>query len=266
MFHLRKIIIMTLIFLSLYAELAAHDLQIHTHETREEITGALFLSIAHTAQPNLTVPHPALAVAEKAYSDGKITESDVDALLQVMLLEYSSHFMRENYRYLMKTHAKSLLLPLFKQARKRVASIKWRSAYEIYQHAEEQTHLHLKNAWHSAWQHYPHWAAGVSYRMEMVEKPIDPAILKFEYEQIFIEAQKGLRPAMLLFAHHYKNGQNLEKSPFKSLFWFQMAAWEGAGVENEIERLAVLVSESEKQKIQSMMNVNEFPDLWVQKQ
>jgi hypothetical protein len=225
-------------------------------------TDELF-SEATQSERKVTLPHPVLVKAITAYKDEKLPQADFQALLQLMFLEYSPAFMRANIFFFENEGGHEKLLKELEKARKEVVSVRWKPVYEIYKYEKKIKHHDLSSAWHIAWQRYPSWADLIRYRMDIVQENIDRATLEFQYEQIFREAQIGLRPAMLFLADHFERGFNLEKSVFKSVFWLLMAQWEGADVKQQLERLSPRLSDNNLQKIKNMIKENKYPDVMV---
>lgn len=231
----------------------------------EENTDKLFME-ATRSESKVSVPHPVLKKAMIAHEVGKLNDTDLQNLLQLLFLEYSPAYMRANIHFLENEGRNDHILNELEKARKEVVSIRWKSVFEIYAYAQTVKNKHLNSAWHSAWQKYPEWKGRVQYRMDIVLHKVDKGTLEFEYEQLFREAQIGLRPAMLYLADHFARGVNLEKSAFKSAFWLYAAQWEGADVNKPLKRLSHLLSKEEIQTIKKMIKENKYPDVMIMPQ
>jgi len=212
-------------------------------------------------EKKVDIPHPVFEKVMSAYSKGDLTNIDMQDLLQTMFLKYSPAYMRANILFLEKKDGNEKILGQLDEARKQVVSIRWKPVYEIYKYAQEIKNCDLNSAWHKAWQTYPSWAGLYQYRIDLVNEKIDAATLEFEYEQLYLQAQKGLRPAMLMLADHYERGFNLEKSAFNSAFWLYQAQWEGAEIDNGLARLKQSLKDEDISKIKQMIKENKYPDL-----
>lgn len=216
---------------------------------------------ATKSERKVSVPHPVLKKAMIAHEAGELLDADLQELLQLMFLEYSPAYMQANILFLETEGGHKNLLNELDTARAKVVSIRWESVSQIYDYAQTVKNKHLKSAWHSAWQKYPAWRGAVQYRMDIVLHNVDQATIEFEYEQIFREAQIGLRSAMIFLADHYERGKNLEKSAFKSAFWLFSAQWEGADISKSLKRLSHLLSNEDIKTIEKMINENKYPDV-----
>ncbi|GGF75632.1 hypothetical protein GCM10011332_32040 [Terasakiella brassicae] len=225
-------------------------------------TDKLFME-ATQSESKVSVPHPVLKKVMTAYNSGEFLDADLQNLLQLMFLEYSPAYMRANIQFLEINGSNDKILNELDKARNKVVSIRWKPVSEIYAYAQTIKNKHLNSAWNSAWQKYPGWNGRVQYRMDIVLHNVDRGTLEFEYEQLFREAQIGLRPAMLYLADHFERGVNLEKSAFKSAFWLHAAQWEGADISIPLKRLSPLLSNDELQIIKKMVKENKYPDVMI---